>query len=331
VSLHRKRAVRITGSIVVTGLCVAYIVWKINVRQTAHILVHADLAWFLLSFGLAIAATWPMAWRWQRLLRAKGIEERLGWLVRCYFVSWFVGQVLPTSLGGDASRIYETTKRHSGRGGVAAGSVLLERALGGAATLTLAAIGFALAIGRYDVGAYLWIEGAFIVATIALGFVLFSRRVRRPLRRLVPIARAARVERPLRAVYEGIHEYRHNVRLLIGVFALTLFVQAWRVLSIWAAGKAVGVDLSPRPYYVMGPMLFLVMLVPFTINGLAVREAFFVSFLTKLGVPADEAFATGFLFFLVTICLALPGLVIVAVESLRGLRSTAVKPPASGA
>ena len=81
----------------------------------------------------------------------------------------------------------------------------------------------------------------------------------------------------------------------------------------------------------MGPMLFLVMLVPFTINGLAVREAFFVSFLTKLGVPADEAFATGFLFFLVTLCLALPGLVIVAVESLRGLRSTPVKPPASGA
>jgi glycosyltransferase 2 family protein len=331
VRLHRKRLVRILGAVVVTGLCVAYILWKIDVPKTARILVHAHFAWFLLSFGLAIAATWPMAWRWQQLLRAKGVEERLGWLVRCYFVSWFVGQVLPTSLGGDASRIYETTKRHPGRGGLAAGSVLLERALGGAATLTLAAIGFTLAIGRYDVGAYLWIEGAFVLGTVALGFVLFSRRIRRPLRRLVPLARVARVERPLRAVYEGIHEYRRNVGLLVGVFALTVFVQAWRVLSIWAAGKAVGVDLSPRPYYVMGPLLFLVMLVPFTINGLAVREAFFVSFLTRLHVAADAAFATGFLFFVVTICLALPGVAIVAVESLRGVRSPALKPPASGA
>ena len=324
-SVGRKRLLRLVGSVVVTGLCLAYILWKIDVRQTVHILVHANLGYFLLSFGLAIAATWPMAWRWGRLLRAKGIQERLGWLVRCYFVSWFVGQVLPTSLGGDASRIYETTKRHPGRGGVAAGSVLLERALGGAATLTLAAIGFALAVGHYDVGAYLWIEAAFIVATVVLGFVLFSRTARRLLRRFVPVARFLRLEKPLRAVYEGIHEYRNNVRLLIGVFALTVFVQAWRVLSIWAAGKAVGVDLSPRPYYVMGPMLFLVMLVPFTINGLAVREAFFVSFLTKLGVPADEAFATGFLFFVVTICMALPGLAIVAVESLRGLRRPALK------
>ena len=40
------------------------------------------------------------------------------------------------------------------------------------------------------------------------------------------------------------------------------------------------------PYVVLGPLLFLVMLVPFTVNGLGVREAFFVSFLGKLGVGA---------------------------------------------
>jgi hypothetical protein len=79
----------------------------------------------------------------------------------------------------------------------------------------------------------------------------------------------------------------------------------------------VGVELSPRPYYVMGPLLFLVMLVPFTINGLAVRESFFVSFLGKLGVPPDPAFATGFLFFVVTIVVSLPGAAIVAWEALR--------------
>ena len=50
----------------------------------------------------------------------------------------------------------------------------------------------------------------------------------------------------------------------------------------------------------MGPLLFLVMLVPFTLNGIAVREAFFVSFLGSLDVAAEQAFAAGFLFFLVT-------------------------------
>ena len=92
------------------------------------------------------------------------------------------------------------------------------------------------------------------------------------------------------------------------------------------AGKAVGVDLSPRPYYVMGPMLFLVILIPFTINGLAAREAFFVSFLGQLGVPADQAFATGFLYFLLTVALSLPGAAIWLWEGLSRTAEPASEP-----
>ncbi len=323
---RRWKLARIAGSLVITGLATAYIVWKIDIARTGHVLANARVGYFLLAVAIMVVTVWPMAWRWQQLLAAKGIHDSLAWLTRAYFVGYTAGQVLPTSIGGDASRIYETSRRHPGQAGPIAGSVLLERALGGAATLVLAAIGFLLAIGRYAVGAYLWVEGAFVVATIVLGIVLFSRRLRRPLAATAPLLRRARLERPLRAVYEGIHSYRQHWRLLAWVSVLTLFVQAARVLAIWAAGKAVGVDLSPRPYYVMGPMLFLVMLVPFTINGLAVREAFFISFLGKLQVGHDAAFATGFLFFVVTIALALPGGVLLAWQSLRGT----VRPSPSG-
>ena len=315
-----KRALKWSGSVVVTGLLVTYIVWKIDLGRTGHILAGAKLSYLAGSLALMIVSVWPMAWRWQKLLAARGVHERLPWLTRAYFVGYTVGQVLPTSVGGDASRIYETSRRHPGSGGPVAGTVLLERALGGAGTLALAAIGFALALGRYNVGAYLWVEGAFVVATIALAVGLFSRRARGPLARTVPLVRRFRLERPLRAVYEGIHGFRDHGRLLAGVFVLTLAIQAWRVLAIWLAGKAVGVELSPRPYYVMGPMLFLVILIPFTINGLAAREAFFVSFLGQLHVPADAAFATGFLFFLVTLLLSAPGVLIIAWEALHGAR-----------
>ena len=320
-----RRALRILGTLVVTGFAIAYLVWKIDLGRAGHELAHARIGYFLASLAIMVVTVWPMAWRWQRLLRAKGVEDRLPWLVRTYFVSYMVGQVLPTSIGGDASRIYETTRRHPGNGGPIAGSVLLERALGGAATLILAAIGFVLAIGRYDVGAYLWVEAAFVVGTIVLGVALFSRSARRPLARIAPFLARLRIDRPLRAVYEGIHSYRDTPALLVGVLVLTVFVQAFRVLAIWLAGKAVGVDLSPRPYYVMGPLLFLVILVPFTINGLAVRESFFVSFLGRLGVDANRAFATGFLFFLVTFALSLPGAVILAWESVRGLARPSIR------
>ena len=317
----RRRSVRVGATLAVTGLCTAYILWKIDVGATIDILRNAELEYFFAAIAIMIVTVWPMAWRWQKLLDARGIHDRLRWLLRAYFTAYTAGQVLPTSVGGDAMRIFETSRRHPGYGGPIAGSVLLERALGGAATLALAGVGFVLAIGHYDVGAYLWVELGFVVATLVLAVVLFSRRARRPLRLTVPVLRKLRLERPVRAVYEGIHGYRHHPWLLAGVTVLTLGIQAVRVLAIWLTAKSVGVDLSPRVYYVMGPLLFLVMLVPFTINGLAVREAFFVSFLTKLGVSADAAFATGFLFFVVTIALSLPGAVILAWEGLRGSSS----------
>jgi hypothetical protein len=58
--------------------------------------------------------------------------------------------------------------------------------------------------------------------------------------------------------------------------------------------------------------------VPFTVNGLGVREAFFVSFLGKLGIGADPAFACGFLFFIMTVLLALPGLAVLLWEGFVG-------------
>ena len=315
--MRRPRAARAVGTVVVTGLCVAYIVWKIDLRETAHVLANASPGWWLLALAIWVVSVWPLAWRWRKLLAASGVHERLGWLVRATFVSYGAAQVLPTSLGGDASRIYETTRRHPGLRGPVAGTVLLERALGAAATLLLAAAGFVLALGHYSVGGYVWVELAFVVLSVVGAFVLFSTRLHPVLHWLRPLLRRLRIEGVLRDVYVALHAYRTRLGLLTGVFALTVAVQAVRVLAIWSAGKAVGVDLSPRPYYVMGPLLFLVMLVPFTINGLAVRESFFVSFLGALGVSADQAFSAGFLFFVVTVAAALPGAVIVAREGLR--------------
>jgi uncharacterized protein (TIRG00374 family) len=313
-----RRAVRTSATLIVTGLATAYLIWKIDIGAALRIVAEAELAPLLGAVAITLVTVPAMAWRWQRLLAARGIVERIPWLTRAYLVSYAAGQILPTAVGGDAMRIYEGTRRHPGRGGDMAGSVLLERAIGGAATLALAAVGFALALGHYDVGAYLWLEGAFVAGTLLLAFVFFSRTARRPLARLVPVLRRLRIERLLRALYEGIHAYRAHGRTLALVCAVTLAMQAVRVLAIWLTGRAAGVDVSPRVYYVMGPLLFLVMLVPFTVNGLAVREAFFVSFLGTVGVDADAAFATGFLFFLVTIAVAVPGGLILAWENLRG-------------
>jgi hypothetical protein len=75
----KRRLIRLSGTLVVTGLCLAYILWKIDVRRTVHVLVHAQFAYFAASVAIVIVSVWPMAWRWQQLLNAKGIHDRLAW------------------------------------------------------------------------------------------------------------------------------------------------------------------------------------------------------------------------------------------------------------
>jgi len=313
-----SRGVRLVGTIVLTAAAVAYLVWKIELGTTLDVLGETELGWFVLSAAIMGLTVPVLAARWGWLLRAQEIEERLPWLTRAYFVAYTAGQLLPTSLGGDAVRIVETARRHAGRTAVATGTVVLERGLGGATTVLLGAVGFVLSVGRYDVSAYLWLEGIFVFGTLVLAFFFFARSARPLLRRAQPFLERLRLAGLLRAFYESIHHYRGRPRLLLVVVTVTLVVQAIRILAIWASAKAVGIELDVRVYYVMGPLLFLVMLVPFTLNGLAVREAFFVSFLGSLGVGADEAFAAGFLFFLVTVLMALPGGAIMVWEGIRG-------------
>ena len=313
-----RRSIKIAATLLVTSLAVAYILSKVDLGKTKDIITSASVPWLAVSAVLTLVTVPPMGWRWQRLLAVRGVQESVTWLTRAYLVSYAVGQVLPTSVGGDASRIFETSRRHPGRITPITGSVLLERALGGAVTLLLAGIGLLLAIGRYPIGAYLWVEVVFVLGTIAAAFVFFSRTIRRRLGFLVPLARRLRVETPARAVYDGLHGYRDHPGALLVVAVVTAAAQLTRVVAIYASGRAVGIDLSVLPYVVLGPLLFLVMLVPFTVNGIGVREAFFVSFLGKLGIDHDHAFACGFLFFVMTILLALPGVAIVLWENVFG-------------
>lgn len=314
-----RRPVKVALQVGVSVAVLAFLLWQIDLDQTLDIIRDSHWGYVLVAFVIFIATTWLMAWRWGALLAAKGVHEPFSWLLRMYFVSYAAGQVLPTAVGGDAVRIIEHSRRRPDAKATAAGAVVMERVIGSAGTLILAAIGLAVAAGRYE-GARLLVvlEVVFVAAMILLGLMLFSRRLGETLeRRLFPLGRKVKLEKPLRSLYWAMHEYRLSPGVLTAVLAVTVVSQFMRVIAIWLCGEAVGADVSPVVYIILGPLLFLVQMVPFTLNGLGVREAFFVVFLGRFGVPEDVAFAAGFLFYAVSIATSLPGGIILLWRSVR--------------
>jgi uncharacterized protein (TIRG00374 family) len=314
-----RRLLTIALQIVVSGGLLAYLLWLVDFERTVELIVSSNPAWLLGALAIFVVTTWSLAWRWQILLASKGIREPLGWLTKLYFVSYAVGQVLPTTIGGDAVRILDHARRRPNARGEVAAAVLMDRVVGAAATLIMVAFGLAIAVGRYgDVRVYVWVELASLaVLALAVAF-LFSRRLGdQLLERVFPLGRRLHIETALRSVYLAMHGYRDKRAALAAALGATIASQVPRFVALWMCGKAVGVELSPLPYLIVGPLIILVTMVPFTINGLGVREAFFVAFLARFDVSYDAAFATGFLFYVVIVATSLPGGFILLWRSIR--------------
>jgi glycosyltransferase 2 family protein len=314
-----SRATKVGLQLLVSGVVLAFLLWQIDLGQTLDILRDSRWGYVAASLAIFVATTWLMAWRWWVLLAARGVHEPYRWLVRMYFVSYAASQVLPTAVGGDAVRIIEHARRRPDVRATAAGAVVMERILGSVGTLVLVAVALALAAGRYEgVRLLLILELALLAAMIVLGLLLFSRRIGRHLEeRLFPLGRRVKLEGPLQSLYRAMHEYRNSPRVLLAVLVVTLVAQFARVLAIWLCGEAVGIEVSPIVYIILGPLLFLVQMVPFTLNGIGVREAFFVGFLDRFDVAPEAAFAAGFLYYAVSIATSLPGGFILLWRSVR--------------
>ena len=314
-----SRPAKLTIQVLVSGGIIALLLWQIDLEQTAEIIRDSRWGYVVLAFLILIATTWLMTWRWYALLAARGVHEPFSWLLGMYFVSYAAGQVLPTAVGGDAVRIIEHARRRPEARATAAASVFMERTLGSAGTLILLAAGIAVAVGRYDdVGFLIVLEVVFVALMVVLGLLLFSRRLGLALeRRLFPLGRKIKLEKPLQSLYWAMHEYRSAPGVMAAVLGVTVVSQVMRVIGIWLCGEAVGADVSPVVYVILGPLLFLVQMIPFTLNGLGVREAFFVLFLSRFDVPQDVAFAAGFLYFTISIATSLPGAFILLWKSVR--------------
>ena len=131
---------RITVSVVLLAVLVSRIDLSSALPEQRHF---STLLWLAGGLGCAFGGVVLSAWRWQRVLRVFGQEVRLRTLIGHYFSGQFVGNVLPSTIGGDVLRVTRLTQT-IGDGPTAFGSVALERLTGFLALPLLSLIGFAI-------------------------------------------------------------------------------------------------------------------------------------------------------------------------------------------
>ena len=195
---------------------------------------------------------------------------------------------------------------------------MVDKILGLGALVLLAAAGAASGGAGFGGNTVLGVEiGVGIVSAGSLA-ILFSRRARRVLRPLRPVARKLRIEAPMRALYDGLHAYRDHPGALAWVFILAVVAQLLRVVTVAVLVHGMGLHVGFGTLLLLCPVLFLVTIVPISLNGVGLREATFVVVLASVDVAREDAFVLGLAFFAVGVLTALLGAGVLIRRSLVG-------------
>ena len=258
----------------------------------------------LLTFaGVAVSAV-----RWGAVLAALGQKSQFRRLFSLYLAGQFMGNVLPSTIGGDALRVARLS-RENGEGPTTFASVVLERLTGWLVLPVITLTGLIVNPGLRELGRASTIAFATAAGTLVLlvGVLILTARSGRGLEARLEQNEGWR--RFTGAINLGIHRLAHHPaatgRILATGFAYQLILIAAALMAARGLGLPAGV--GPTALLAFVPAVLIAQVLPISIAGLGVREGLFALFLHPLGVPKSQAIALGLLLYLLNLVVSLFG------------------------
>ena len=242
-------------------------------------------------------------WRWQRVLAVYEVHVPLVTLLKHYLAGQFVGNALPSTVGGDVLRISRSSK-DIGSTEIAFASVALERLTGFVALPLLTILGFAIRPDLLEVPRA-WVALAIAAGTIAtLGIILWLSAHPRLAGRFV---HSESWTRYIGIVHVGVDRFRRDPRDTIWALMLSILYQVTVVAAVYCAVHTIGLTIPNAAVLAFVPAVAMVQVLPVSVGGLGVREAMLAFLLHPLGVPTGQAVAVGLLWYAMTLVVSLIG------------------------
>jgi uncharacterized membrane protein YbhN (UPF0104 family) len=256
--------------------------------QTARL---ASLPWLLAAMAVFGIATLAGVWRWNLLLKAQHIHMTFKAALASFVVALYFNNFLPSNIGGDVVRIRDTARRANSKT-LATTVILMDRILGLIALVFVAALG-ATAIGRlrHTVAPIwpVWLWAAFLAGAAATTPAVFAPagfgRMLRPLTVFHPEWVGNRIT----TLTGALARFGEDPGALLWAFGGAVFVQCALVVFYFAVAYALHLDVPFTDLAVVVPMSFVVQLLPVSVGGFGVREAFFSYSFHRLGQPIESA------------------------------------------
>ena len=311
-----NRSFVVAAKLAVSATLLALLVSRTDLSEVWTAVRSADWALLGAAFLLFYVGYSIVASRWRILLAALGAKVPFWFLFRSFMVAVFFNNFLPSTVGGDAMRMYD-----SWRSGVSKTSavtvVVVDRYMGLLALLLFALCGLALGahrgFGESKLGFVVVIGAA--AACAGLLVLIFLPRAVVGLSGEVPAIVPARMVDVLNRIASSLQTFAARRDALSMAMLLSVALQANVIVYHWLVAVAFGLDVSLTAFFLIVPVALVVMMIPISINGIGVRESVFVVLLGTQGVSEAAGLAYAWLVYSFLLMQGLIGGLVFALRS----------------
>lgn len=264
---HMRRILALAIKVAISLVLLFLALRKVNFSAIVERIDLTTLWWMIFAVVAVVAQVFFGAMRWREIAQVCGAPLPLWHAFRLNMIAAFFNQALPSSIGGDATRVWFVGR--SGAGWRAAGySVLIDRAIGLTvlALLVVASLPWSLRLIADPQGRI----ALLLVDAAALGggasFLLLGVLRWRWLGRW-------QVVRHAQACSEIAGRLMVSRAHALPLIVLSLLVNVLNAVIAWAVVRSIGAGGSFAQIFLLIPPVMLVTTLPISIAGWGLREA----------------------------------------------------------
>jgi glycosyltransferase 2 family protein len=273
----------------ITAALLYFAIGRGNFSLLADRLARLDPVWIAAALAAVAVQTLLLALRWQAIAISCGAALPLRLSYEYTMISIFFGQVLPSTVGGDAVRVWLLARKDASWS-VATYSVLIDRFIGvlGLAVMVIVCLPWSLALIQNPVGRSALLLIGFGSVAAALAFIILGNIQSAYLRRFWPVRHLMNLAVTVKKLLSS----------TTGMWTMVLSLLSHVLTSTiaWCAAHAAAAPFGFTQSLLMIPPIMLISTVPISIAGWGVRETALILAFGYAGLPASDALIVSILF-----------------------------------
>lgn len=297
--IHKKFAT--VAKAAITIIIIWLLFSHIDLAPVASRLLHLGPLGIILSILPFVVQMILGAERWRIICNRLGVALRFVPSLQIVTIGMFFNQTLPSSVGGDAMRVW-LLMRDRVTFGKAVNTVLCDRVFAlvvliGLSTVTLPLFYEHVADPNARFGVTAFIVIGLVGFTVFLAFGT----------QLAHLLRRWKFSHPLGELAHDFHRLFTTPTVTLSLLVWSLTIHLLTIIAAWVIANVLMIDAPLTDCLVIIPAVVLITMLPVSIAGWGVREGAMVVGFGLVGVLPSDALAISICFGLASIIVGLPG------------------------